>query len=77
VDTLAEGVEVLDAALPEHDDLAVEDVAAGREVELGEVAGKVARVARVQGLQLPVDERERAEAVPLGLVGPAVALRQR
>src|SRR6185312_9883937 len=77
MDALAQGFEVLDAAFPEHDDLAVEDVAPGREVELGEVAAQVAAVARMQGVKLAVHERERAEAVPLGLVGPALALGQR
>src|SRR3954454_486159 len=76
VDALPEGVEVLDPALAEDDDLAVEPVPAGHEVELGEVALAVGPVARVQAAQAAVEEGERAEAGPLGLVGPVLAVGQ-
>ena len=61
----------------EQHDLAVEHVAALRELELGEVARERPAVARLQVHVAAVDERDRAEAVPLGLVDPAVAGRQR
>ena len=77
MDALAERVEVLPALLVEQHDLAVEHVAAGRERELGEVAAQRLAVARLQVDVVAVDERDRAEAVPLGLVAPAVAGRQR
>src|SRR5206468_1587978 len=62
-------------ALAEDDDLAVEDVAAG-EAQVGEVAAERLAIARLQEAVLAVDEDEGAEAVPLGLVGPAGALGQ-
>ena len=61
----------------EEDDLAVEHVAALGERELGEVARQRAAVARLQVDLAAVDEGDRAEAVPLRLVDPAVAGRQR
>ena len=68
VDPLAERVEVLPAVLVEQDDLAVEHVAAVGEPQLGEVAGERAAVTGLEVDVLAVDERDRAEAVPLGLV---------
>ena len=61
----------------EQHDLAVEHVAPLGERQLGEVAGQRLAVARLQVDLVAVDERERAEAVPLRLVDPAVALGQR
>ena len=60
----------------EEHDLAVEDVAARGEGELGEVARERLAVARLEVDVVAVDEGDRAEAVPLGLVDPAVARRQ-
>src|SRR4051812_17897912 len=76
VDALAERVEVLAALVVEPHDLAVEDVAPLGELQLGEVAGQRLAVARLQVDAVAVDERDRAEAVPLRLVDPAVALRE-
>ena len=70
VDALAERVE------GGGDDLAVEDIAPGREDQLGEVAAQRLAVARLQVGLVAVDEGDRAEAVVLGLVGPAVAFGQ-
>ena len=75
VDALAEHVEVLAALVVEEDDLAVEHVAALGERELGEVAAQRAAVARLQVDVGAVDEGDRAEPVPLGLVGVALAGR--
>ncbi len=72
VDALPEGVE-----RPGDDDLAVEDAAAVGEPQLGEVAGQRAPVARLELDVVAVHERDGAEAVPLGLVGPAVAVGER
>jgi hypothetical protein len=74
VDALAERVEVLAALGVEEDDLAVEHVAPGGELQLGEVAAQRLAVARLEVDVLTVDEGDRPEAVPLGLVDPAVAL---
>src|SRR4051794_7088311 len=76
MDPLAEQPELLTAGLAMDDDLAVEDVPAGREAQLGEVAGQVAAVARLELDLVAVDEGDRPEAVPLGLVRPAVARRE-
>ena len=54
-----------------HHDLAVEHVAARREVELGEVAVERLIVARAELDVVAVDERDHAEAVPLRLVREA------
>jgi hypothetical protein len=78
VDALAEQVEVRLAVLAEDDDLAVEDAAAlGQAHELREVAREVAAVARLQVGLAAVAERDAAVAVPLRLVDPVVARRQR
>ena len=77
VDALAERVEVLPSLLVEQHDLAVEHVAAVRELELGEVARERAPVARLQVHVAAVHERDRAEAVPLRLVAPAVPAGKR
>ena len=77
VDPLAERVEVLAALVVEQHDLAVEHVAALGERQLGEVARHRLAAARLQVDLAAVDEGERAEAVPLGLVDPAVAERER
>src|SRR3954454_20369985 len=76
MDALAEQLELLVARRPVDDDLAVEDVAPRREAELGEVAREVAPVARLELHGVAVDENDGAEAVPLGLVRPAVTGRQ-
>jgi len=68
VDALAQQVELLAAALVEDDDLAVQDVAPGRERQLGEVARQRLAVARLDLRRVAVDEDDRAEAVPLGLI---------
>ena len=58
------------------DDLAVEDVAPGREDQLGEVAAQRLAVARLQIGLVAVHEDDCPKAVVLGLVGPAVAFGQ-
>ena len=68
--------ERLAGALAVDHDLAVEHVAAGRKGELGEVARQVVAGARLQRHGLAVDERDRAEAVVLLLVGPLRTDRQ-
>jgi hypothetical protein len=77
MDPLAERVEVLPALRVEQDDLAVEDVAPRRERQLGEVARERPAVARLQVDLAVVHERQRAKPVPLGLVDPARAGRER
>ena len=77
VDPLAERVEVLAALVVEQHDLAVEHVAALGELQLGEVARHRLAAARLEVDLAAVDEGERPEAVPLGLVDPAVAERER
>lgn len=57
-------------------ELAVDDVAPRREGHLGEVARQRLGVARLQVDLVAVDERDRAKAVPLGLVCPALVVRQ-
>jgi hypothetical protein len=74
---LAERVEVLAAAVIEQDDLPVHDVPTGREGEFGEIAGERLAVARLQDHLALVDERDAAEAVPLGLIHPLLPLGQR
>src|SRR3954452_5403809 len=64
-------------ALALDDELAVEDVAARGELDLREVARHRLAVARLQVALAAVDEGDRAKAVPLGLICPAVAPRQR
>ena len=76
VDALAERVEELAAVGAVDDDLAVEHDARVGERELREVARQRTAVARLQVHVAAVDERDRAEAVPLRLVGPALALGQ-
>ena len=76
VDALAEGVEVLPAVGVEEDDLPVEHVAALREGQFREIAAQRLPAARLQVYVRAVDEGERAESVPLGLVDPARARRQ-
>ena len=76
MDALAQQLELLVAALAGDDELAVEHVAAGDEPDLGEVARHRLAVARLQVGLAAVDEGDRAEAVPLGLVGPAGVLRE-
>ena len=73
MDALAERVEVLPALRVEQHHLAVEHVATVGEGQLGEVAPHRLAAARLQVDVGPVDERERAEPVPLGLVHPAGA----
>ena len=74
MDALLQRAEVLHAPSVAVDhDLAVEHVAAGRERELREVARRAA-CRRATGHELvAVDERDRAEAVVLRLVGPLLA----
>ena len=76
VDALAERVEVLPAVGVEEDDLPVEHVAALGEGQFREVAAQRLPAARLQVHVRAVDEGERAESVPLGLVDPARARRQ-
>ena len=71
-----ERVEVLVAVVRVDHDLAVEDVAAGREAQLGEVARQRLTAARLDHALVAVDERDGAEAVVLGLVDPVLAGRQ-
>src|SRR3954451_23210690 len=75
MDALAEEVELL-VALAVDDDLPVEHVAPGGEAQLGEVAGQVAPVARLEGDAVTVDEGDAAKAVPLRLEGPVVGAGQ-
>ena len=77
MDALLQQPELLPALRARDDDLAIEHVAAGREAQLREVAGQGAAVARLELGVVAVDERDRAEAVVLGLVGPAFAIGQR
>ena len=79
MDSLGERVEVLGLAgarIGVDHDLAVEHVAAGGEVQLREIALEWLGPARLQQQLFAIDERERAEAVVLGLVGPLLADRQ-
>src|SRR4051794_21522543 len=76
MDALTQGVEVLAAFTVEQDDLAVEHVAPGRERQLGEVASHRLARPRLEEYVRTVDEDDRAEPVPLGLVDPLVARRQ-
>lgn len=71
-----EGVELLAPSGPEDDQLAVDDVAAAGELDLGEVAPQGLAVARLEEDVVAVDEGERPEAVELRLERPAVTLRQ-
>ena len=73
---LLEGAEILSAVGVLDHDLAVEHVAPGRERDLGEVAGQVTAVARLQLHLVAVDERDRAKAVVLGLIDPLLAHRK-
>src|SRR3954452_15282843 len=80
MDALAEEVELLDA-VDDHDQLAVEDdfLLWQREDvgdDLGEVAVHRLAVAALEGHVVAVAEHDRAEAVPLRLEAPALALRQ-
>ncbi len=76
VQAVLEGVEDLDPVLAEDQQLAVDDVAALREDELGKVARQRAAASRLQEELAVVDEGERPEAVVLGLIGPALPRRQ-
>jgi len=71
VDPLAERVEVLPALLIEEHDLAVQDIAALREGELGEVPAQRFPAARLQIDVRAIDEDDGAESVPFGLIRPA------
>ncbi len=71
MDSLADQVELLVSGGPAHEQLAVEDVASGREADLGEVARERLAVARLKLDVVTLDEGDRAEPVPLGLIGPA------
>src|SRR3954451_8105770 len=80
MDALAEEVELLDA-VDDHDQLAVEDdpvLRQGEDVgdDLGEVAVHRLAVAALEVDVVAVAEHDRAEAVPLRLEAPAVAVRQ-
>ena len=77
MDPVLERVEHLLAVGVEDHELAVQDVLAVREVELGEVAMERLAAAALDEDLVAVDEGERAEAVPFRLVRPALALRQR
>jgi len=57
-------------------DLAVDHVTALGEHQLGEIALQRLAVARLQVDLVAVHERERAKAVPLGLVGPSLPFGQ-
>src|SRR5262249_4343919 len=83
VDALAQQVEVLrpdrcrTARGVDHD-LAVEHARlVERELEFREVAPQRPRGARLPGDVVAVHEPQATKAVPLGLVGPLLALRQR
>jgi len=78
VDALPQEVELGPASRVEKNDLTVDDVASGREAQLGEVARQRLATARLQVGVVTVDEGQAAEAIPLGLVRPAavVLLRQ-
>ncbi len=75
VEPLLQQAEVLVAAVARDHDLAVGDVAAGREDDLGEVAPQGLAGARLHHDVVAVHEDDRPEAVELALVRPAVALR--
>ena len=70
-------LELLLAVLAEDDQLPVEHVVAGRELELREVPSQRLAVARLDKGLVAVDECQRPKAVPFGFVGPFLALRQR
>ena len=76
MDAVLKPVEDLLAVGVEDDELAVEDVAAVGELELREVAAQRLAAARLDVDVVAVDEDDCAEAVPLGLVRPLVALGQ-
>jgi len=77
VDALLQRAEVFRfVAIAADHDLAVEHVAARGKRELGEVARQRLAGARLHVHVLAVDEHDRAEAVVLGLVRPAVAVGQ-
>src|SRR5580704_4581927 len=76
MDAVLQGIEVLPALGIVDHDLAVDDVAARWESELGEVASKRLAAPRLDHLRLAVDEHDRPEAVVLGLIGPLLADRQ-
>src|SRR4029079_6273066 len=71
---LLQRLEILPAAVGADHELAVEDVAALREAQLGEVAPERLAIARLDEEVAPVDEHDRAEPVQLRLVEPAVAV---
>ena len=68
MDALPERVEVLASLLIAHDDLAVEHVAPGGKLELGEVAPERLARARLQEDLIAVDEGQTAKAVELDLI---------
>ena len=76
MDALAERVEVLAALIVEEHDLAVQDVATFGKRKFGEVPAHRLPAARLQIDVRAVDEGDGPEAVPLGLVHPALAGRQ-
>ena len=76
MDALLQRVEVLAAGGVLDHDLAVEHVAAGRELELREITLERLAAAGLDLQLLAVDEHDRAEAVVLGLICPLLASRQ-
>jgi hypothetical protein len=76
MEAVLQQVEHLVPVLPDDHQLAVEDVAALRKFDLREVAPQRLAAPRLQVHVIPIDEGECPEAVVLGLVDPALVLRQ-
>ena len=74
VEAVLERVELLAAVGVEDHQLAIEHVAAGRELELGEVATQRLARSRLKEEVVAVDERQHPKAVELRLVHPLLAL---
>ena len=75
MDPLLEDLEFLLSVHPENHELTVEDVVAGRELELGEVPAEWLAVARLEEALVARYEGQGTETVPLRLVRPFLALR--
>jgi hypothetical protein len=76
VEAVLQQVEDLAALLVEDHELAVEDIATLRELDLREVAAQRLAAARLEVDVLPIHVRERPEAVVLRLVHPVLPLRE-
>src|SRR4029077_12944217 len=77
IDAALQGVELERPLVVADHQLAVDDVAARGEAQLGEVARERFAPARLDVGLLAVDEDDRAEAVELLLVGPVLSFGER